>query len=95
MLSVAADGFASQVITVSQRANVDISLVPNILSGHVLTPDGKPVGGATVWAGTAFTATQQDGSYRLKDIPTGSKLAVKSPDTCRALLKWERCLLRT
>ena len=79
VLSVDVDGFASQEITVADRSNLDIKLVPNVLSGRVATPDGKPIGGATVWAGTAVTVTQPDGQYELKDIPTGSKLVVKSP----------------
>src|SRR5262249_2475024 len=78
-LSVSADGFASQTMPVEGKGSVDIKLVPNVLTGRVTGTDGKPVAGASVWAGTARTLTGPDGAYVLKDIPEERKLVVKAP----------------
>ena len=79
VLSVAMDGFAEQTMPVAGKGSVDIKLVPNVLTGRVVGADGKPVVGASVWAGTARTLTQADGGYVLKDLPEERKLVVKAP----------------
>lgn len=79
VLSVAVDGFSPQTLTVSQKLNLDLKLVPNVLRGRVLTPDDKPVPGAVVWAGSQYTQTQPDGTYTLRDLPAERKLVVKAP----------------
>jgi hypothetical protein len=79
VLSVAVDGFASQQMSLADKGSVDIKLVPNVLTGRVVSADGKPVDGASVWAGTARTLAGDDGGYMLKDIPAERKLVVKAP----------------
>jgi hypothetical protein len=73
------DGYAPQVITITQSLSLDVKLVPNVIRGRVLGTDGKPVPGASVWAATAMTTSGPDGGYRLKDVPPKSKLVVKAP----------------
>jgi hypothetical protein len=79
VLYLSVDGFAPQQITVTERSNLDLRLVPNVLKGKVTASDGKPVAGASVWAGTARTLTDANGEYVLKDIPAERKLVVKAP----------------
>jgi len=79
MVLVAAEGFSPQQVPVAEKRQLDIKMSPNILRGKVTSPDGKPVAGASVWAGTARTLTKLDGSYLLKDIPAERRLVVKAP----------------
>jgi hypothetical protein len=79
VLAVAVDGFTPQQWPVAGRRSLDVKLVPNVLKGRVLATDGKPIGGATVWAGAARTQTGAAGDYVLKDIPAERKLVVKAP----------------
>src|SRR4051812_35536532 len=79
VLSVAVDGFSPQQVPVAEQRTLDIKLVPNVLTGKVIGPDGKPVPGASVWAGTARTQTGPEGGYVLKNIPDERKLVVKAP----------------
>ncbi|MFL5733876.1 MAG: putative glycoside hydrolase [Chloroflexia bacterium] len=79
VLAVAVDGFTPEQIPVAGRRSFDVKLVPNMLKGRVLSKDGKPVAGATVWAGAARTQTGPGGDYVLKDIPAERKLVVKAP----------------
>lgn len=79
MLSVTVDGFAPQQVPIEGKRTLDIQLVPNVLRGTVFGVGGKPVAGASVWAGTVRTQTGPDGTYTLKNIPAERKLVVKSP----------------
>ena len=79
ILSVAVDGFTPQQIDVAGKRDVDIKLVPNVLTGKVMGADGKPIASASVWAGDARTQTAADGGYVLKNIPAERKLVVKAP----------------
>ncbi len=78
-VSVTVDGFTPQTVDAAGKRNVDIKLEPNVLSGSVLATDGKPVPGASIFAGKARTVTGPDGKYTLKDIPADRKLVVKAP----------------
>ncbi len=79
VLAVDVDGFASQNISLTGKRSLDIKMMPNVLRGKVLGKDGKPVAGASVWAGSALTLTTASGDYVLKDIPAERKLVVKAP----------------
>src|SRR5437588_5377703 len=63
VLTVGLDGFAPQEIALSGKRSLDIKMVPNVLRGKVLSKDGKPVSGASVWAGSARTLTTAGGDY--------------------------------
>jgi hypothetical protein len=79
VISVNIQGFAPQEITATGRSNLDIKLVPNVLSGKVAGPDGKPISGAVVVAGATKATTAADGHYLLKDLPEDRRLVVKAP----------------
>ena len=79
MVSVAVDGFTPQQVPVAGRRSLDVRLVPNVLKGRVLAQGGKPIAGATVWAGASRAQTGPGGDYVLKDIPAERKLVVKAP----------------
>lgn len=79
VISISADGYAPQTIDADGKRDVQIRLVPNVLSGQVLATDGKPVAGAQIFAGGARTSSGSDGKYLLKDLPTDRKLLVKAP----------------
>jgi hypothetical protein len=77
-VSVVIDGFAPQTITATGKTNVDISLVPNVLSGKVIGPDGKGIPQARIFSGSATTIAGDDGSYLIKDLSADRKLVVKA-----------------
>ncbi|MEO8286449.1 MAG: putative glycoside hydrolase [Chloroflexota bacterium] len=79
VVSVALDGFAPQTIEAGDKRTVEIQLVPNVLSGSVLTPDGNPVAGATIISGKTRVLTGPDGKYVLKGADDSVKLVVKAP----------------
>src|SRR5437870_3309973 len=79
VVSVAVDGFTPQQVPVAGRRSLDVRLVPNVLKGRVLAQGGKPIAGATVWAGASRAQTGPGGDYVLKNIPAERKLVVKAP----------------
>jgi hypothetical protein len=79
VVTVAQDGFSAQTIDASGVGYVEIQLVPNVLSGMVLTPDGKPVAGASIISGKTRVLAGPDGKYSLKDLAGDRKLVVKAP----------------
>jgi hypothetical protein len=78
LVSVGAEGFASQTISATGKTNVEIALVPNTLSGRVTSSDGKGIPQARIFSGSATTVTGDDGSYLIKDLPSDRRLVVKS-----------------
>ncbi len=79
IISVQVEGFAPEQLDATGKRNVEIRLVPNVLTGKVTAPDGKPVVGASVIAGASRAITGPDGTYRLKDLPQEHRLVVKAP----------------
>jgi len=79
IVSVALDGFTPQEVPVEGQGQMELKLVPNVLRGKVSDTGGKPVAGASIWAGTARTQTGASGEYMLKDIPPERRLVVKAP----------------
>lgn len=78
-LLVDVDGFTPQTITDTNKASVDIALVPNVLRGAVITPDGAPVPGASIISGKTRILTAADGKYELRDLTPDRNLVVKAP----------------
>ncbi len=78
VLTVSMEGYAPQRVDAEGKQSVDIKLVPNVLRGTVSGSDGKPVEGATIWAGGVITRTGEDGGYALKDLPSDRNLVVKA-----------------
>jgi hypothetical protein len=79
VLTVEMVGYAPQTVPADGKQNIDLKLVPNVLSGAVTGVDGEPVGGATIWAGGVFTHTESDGGYLLAELPEDRRLVVKAP----------------
>lgn len=78
IITVSADGFTPQTVDTAGKRDIQISLVPSVLSGQVLGADGKPVPGAQIFAGSVRTAAGSDGKYLLKEVPAERKLLVKA-----------------
>src|SRR5258708_39849651 len=66
VVTVERDGFAPQTIDASGKGTLDIKLVPNVLSGAVLAPDGKPVPGASIVVSGTRVLAGSDGKYLTK-----------------------------
>lgn len=79
VVSVSVDGFAPENISASGLRNLNIKLVPNVLTGQILSPDGKPVAGAVILSGQTKTPDGPDGRYTLKGLSQDRKLVVKAP----------------
>ncbi len=76
LIAVLVEGFAPQEVQAG-KTPVEIALVPNLLTGKVVGPDGKGVDGARIFAGPAATVAGPDGGYLIKDLPSDRKLVVK------------------
>ena len=48
IVTITADGYSSQIITAEGNTTLDIKMTPNVLRGKIVTPDGKPVPGASI-----------------------------------------------
>jgi len=57
---------ASAAVSQFVSSSVPHELEKLVLSGRILGPDGKPLGGATVAAGTARAVTDADGRFMLE-----------------------------
>jgi hypothetical protein len=79
VVNVEVDGFSPQSVTVEGQRALDIKLVPNVLRGTVLMPDGKPIAGASIISGKTRVLTGPDGKYELKGAADDRKLVVKAP----------------
>ena len=78
VLTVDVAGYAPQRIDADGKQSVEIKLVPNVLTGTVASSEGKPIEGATIWAGKVITRTTADGRFALRELPPDSKLVVKA-----------------
>ncbi len=79
VVSVNVDGFSPQNVDAAGRSDIEVALVPNVLSGVVVASDGKPVPGASVISGATRVLTGPDGKYELKGAADDRKLVVKAP----------------
>jgi len=79
VVTVAMDGYTPQTIDASGKSSLDINLVPDVLSGAIVTPDGKPVSGASIVVNGSRVLAGPDGKYVLKDLTGDRKLVVKAP----------------
>lgn len=76
-LIVDAPNVSRQPHPIERRTVVDLTLRPDIVNGVVRDPQGKPVTGVTVVAGSAVTATDQEGKYTLNGVDEGATVVVK------------------
>lgn len=79
VVSVSVDGFSPQTVDATGQRDVQIALVPNVLTGVVLASDGKPVPGASIISGATRVLSGPDGTYELKGAADDRKLVVKAP----------------
>jgi len=67
-LSVSASDFAPATVVIDHRTQVEVQMRPDALIGVVTDDKGKPIPGALVAVGNAYTNTGADGTYRLKGV---------------------------
>ncbi|HST05827.1 MAG TPA: carboxypeptidase-like regulatory domain-containing protein, partial [Chloroflexia bacterium] len=79
IVTITFNGFSSQTITAEGNTNLDIKMVPNVLRGQVVTPDGKPVPGASIITNGTRILSGADGTYELDNVGQNRKLVVKAP----------------
>jgi hypothetical protein len=79
VVTVEHDGFSPQTIDADGKGTLDIKLVPDVLSGAVLTPDGKPVPGASIVVSGTRVLAGSDGKYIINGFTGDRKLVVKAP----------------
>ncbi|HVX29248.1 MAG TPA: putative glycoside hydrolase [Nitrolancea sp.] len=78
-LAVEADDFAGETVSIDRRTTLDVQLRPDVLTGVVKDAQGNPIAGALVAAGSSYTHTGADGSYRLKDVAQSGTAYFKAP----------------
>lgn len=91
-VSFSIDGYDEVQESLPQATSLDVSLRPNVISGTVVdSADGKPLARATVIAsptitGTAvaYTRTDDQGKYKLEDVPEGAYIRALLPGYRRA-----------
>jgi len=78
-VAVSADGFDPAERTVPDAGDLIVSLRPNVASGTVVDADGKPVSGVRVFVdgSEAWVRTDEQGAYRLADVPDEGTLIYK------------------
>lgn len=79
VVRVNVDGFTPQEIDAAGQRDVQVALVPNVLTGVVLAADGNPVPGASIISGAVRVLSGPDGKYELKGAADDRKLVVKAP----------------
>jgi hypothetical protein len=67
-LSVTASDFAAATVAIDHQTQLDVQVRPDVLIGVVTDDKGKPIPGAVVAVGDAYTNTGADGTYRLKGV---------------------------
>src|SRR5690349_19095197 len=65
IITITADGYSSQTITAEGNTTLDVKMVPNVLRGKIVTPDGAPVPGASIIVNGTRILSGSDGSYQL------------------------------
>lgn len=70
--------YATKTIALGKQMEFDLSLRSDVVTGVVTDQHGKPVPGVSIAAGDARTTSAKDGTYRLKGIPDGGNIAIKS-----------------
>ena len=90
VVSVAVDGFAPVTMTATGNSTVELALVPNILSGKVIGPDGSGIPRARIFSGSATTVAGDDGSYIIRDLPTDRTLVVKAAGFSAKTVKFDK-----
>jgi hypothetical protein len=79
VVTVAMAGYTPQTIDASGKASLEIKLVPDMLSGAILSTDGKPLPGASVVVNGGRVLSGADGKYAFKWLTSDHKLVVKAP----------------
>lgn len=79
IVTISADGYSSQTITAEGNTTLDVKMVPNVLRGKIVTPDGAPVPGASIIVNGTRILSGSDGAYQLNNITGSRKLVVKAP----------------
>jgi len=80
-VEVTASGHDAGEASVPEEGDLLVELRPNVVSGVVTDSAGEPVPGVRVIVDGADTLveTDEDGAYRLQNVPEGATLIVKMP----------------
>jgi hypothetical protein len=62
---------------IGRQTTLDLALRPDVVTGTVRDPQGKPVSGLTVVTGGVIGQTDADGAYRLTGVDENTTLIVK------------------
>ncbi|MHB8646987.1 MAG: putative glycoside hydrolase [Thermomicrobiales bacterium] len=62
---------------VARQTTMDLALRPDVLTGVARDPQGQPIAGLTVAAGSSVGQTDANGAYRLEGVDDGASLIVK------------------
>lgn len=79
IVTISSNGYSSQIITAEGNTTLEIKMVPNVLRGQVVTPDGKPVPGASIISNATRILSGADGTYEIDNVGVNRKLVVKAP----------------
>ena len=71
--------YAEVVEPIGERAEMSVSMRPGVISGRVLDEAGEPVRGASVAIDDVFVMTEDDGAFRLENVPEAGELIFKAP----------------
>lgn len=71
--------YAEVVEPIGERAEMDVSMRPGVISGRVLDAGGEPVRGASIAIEDVFAISEDDGSFRLENVPEAGELIFKAP----------------
>jgi hypothetical protein len=62
-----------------ERDQIDVALLPSVLTGTVTNSAGEPIHDATVAIDGELTFTAEDGTFRIADIPDEGEIIFKAP----------------
>jgi hypothetical protein len=71
--------YADIVEPIDERVEMSVSMRPGTLTGRVVDEAGEPVSGASIAIEDVFTLTEDDGSFRIENIPEEGELLFKAP----------------
>lgn len=77
-LRIDAGAYGSVEEAVGQTASRDFAFALTQAQGSVLDATGKPIQGATIWAGDISAVTGGDGTYTLEGVGNGAELTISA-----------------
>jgi hypothetical protein len=78
-LTFSLEGYHEYQAAFEGGEQIDVALHPSVLAGTIVTSTGEPIWDATVASGDELTWTDEDGSFRIEDIPDDGDIVFKAP----------------